>query len=636
MIDSHRMRRIASSCVLAFVVSSFAACGGGGGGSDDDGGSSGGGANSGGDSSNNPTAARGLDANGNIVDPGPSAPNVYQKPEDNGQPIEIELTIHKADPNGACRGDDPDTPDIDEEDYSGCTLADLNGGQDPDDRGDTDSDDAFDPELSATVYIPKYDQTFESVGGMEVRGSSTRQTKQKSYKIEFSDGKWFGMDRLLLNKNPYDLTRIRDKLAFDLFRQVDDITSLRTQFVRLYVTDENHPERKRQDFGLFTNLEQVGVDWAKNHGQEPDSDILFPNQFTFQSPQTTPGLKGDPFSDAFTRIIVFGGKNHDPEVLLDMLNAVNDEGQDFDTTFRTYFHPDNFRTWLALNILISNYDTNSQNFDLYRPDEITQFYFLPWDYDSAWDFYGQPDQKAAGSNLPRWQHGLSNWWHMKLVKRYIKNGGVPALTAKMDALRSGPVSKQSVKELIGRYPDADRIVASPVDRNQLPLDNTSSKSAAEQVRDEINRLPQTIDTSYQQYKQTLERPMPMYLSAVADGGSLRLVWDESYDIQGDAIVYDVRLAKSPIRGGLDDACTDEDEAMPMLDTDVVYQKQGIKGTAVVPDVQITPGRYYLQVVARDDNGYCQGNSEGFYSEDDERTYYGALRFEYDGSGITYP
>lgn len=72
--------------MLVFVTAGLGACGGGGGGSDDDGGSgggsSGGDGDTGGGSTVDPSQVPGLDANGDIVDPGANATVSYALPDD--------------------------------------------------------------------------------------------------------------------------------------------------------------------------------------------------------------------------------------------------------------------------------------------------------------------------------------------------------------------------------------------------------------------------------------------------------------------------------------------------------------------------------------------------------------------------
>lgn len=644
MLELLLRRTQVRSLITAAVVASLSACGGGGGGSDDDGGGGGGGTPN---PPTEPVSVLGLDENGRIMDPGPTTPNIYTQPDDSGI-IEIEVTIlPPPNPGGPCRGDDPTTPDVDEEDYSGCTLADLNGGDDPNNLGDTEGDDAFDPELRATIRIGDLELFSDEV---EVRGASSRFSKQKSYKVEFDDNDgeyeqedWFRMERLQLNKHPYDLSRIRNKLAFDLFREVGNFPSLRTQFVHVYLYDQTDPALRdvRQDAGLFTNVEYMDDKWARYHGQEEESNIFKTEEFSFRSLEETPELLAAVDSDEFETVLESKGDDESSAKLLEMLRAVNDDSNNFNTVLNRYFNQDNFETWLGINILLANADSNTQNFYLYRPSQIDQFYFTPWDYDGAFDFYGQPAEPDDG--LPRWQEGVSNWWLMPLVERYIRAGNVPSLTAKINELFNGPVSPSSVDEMIEGYPTEGAggiidISTSNQDGEYLPTGDASDPAQA--MLDEIERLPETVTEARQRYLNALDRPMPVFMGVEATSGGLRLTWDESYDIQGDSLVYDVRIGSDPTLASNLAACTDQDDPMPVINGDVYSSSpDGLTGRSVTIPTPAA-GDYYMQVVVRDSNGYCQSAFDSYFYEgdpdtsDDDEIYNGVYGFNFDGTAIT--
>ncbi|MES1933802.1 spore coat protein CotH [Salinisphaera shabanensis T35B1] len=626
--------------VVLGLVGALSACGSGGGGSDDDDGGGNGGTPGGGPTE--PVSVLGLDANGEIVDPGPTQPEIYLEPDDS-EIIRVNVRIlAPSNPGGPCQGAGPDT----EEDYSGCTLADLNGGDNPNDLGDTDGDDAFDPELSAVVTIPSEGLTLFS-DELEVRGASSRFSKQKSYKVEFDDDDgeypedWFRMERLQLNKHPYDLSRIRNKLAFDLFRQVDNFPSLRTQFVHVYVVDEANPGAGEQDAGLFTNVEYMDDKWARYHGQEEESNIFKTEEFSFRSLEETPELLADVDSDEFETVLESKGDDESSAKLLEMLRAVNDDSNNFSEVLNRYFNQDNFETWLGINILLANADSNTQNFYLYRPSQIDQFYFTPWDYDGAFDFYGQPAEPDDG--LPRWQEGVSNWWLMPLVERYIRAGNVPSLTAKVNELFNGPVSPTRVEEIISGYPiegpgNIIDISTSNQDGQFLPTGGASDPAQA--MLDEIERLPETVTEARQRYLNALDRPMPVFMGVEATSGGLRLTWDESYDIQGDSLVYDVRIGSDPTLGSNLAACTDQDDPMPVINGDVYSSSpDGLTGRSVTIPTPAA-GDYYMQVVVRDSNGYCQSAFDSYFYEgdpdtsDDDEIYNGVYGFNFDGTAIT--
>ena len=75
---------------------------------------------------------------------------------------------------------------------------------------------------------------------IRVRGNSSSVREQKSYKLDLDDtaGLWRGQSNIALNKSVFDVTRIKNKLYFDMLKDVDNVPSIRTQFVRLFIKDE--------------------------------------------------------------------------------------------------------------------------------------------------------------------------------------------------------------------------------------------------------------------------------------------------------------------------------------------------------------------------------------------------------------
>ena len=65
---------------------------------------------------------------------------------------------------------------------------------------------------------------------IRIRGNSSTVKPQKSYKLDLDDeaGLWRGQSNIALNKSAFDVTRIRNKLYFDMLKEVEDVPSLRT------------------------------------------------------------------------------------------------------------------------------------------------------------------------------------------------------------------------------------------------------------------------------------------------------------------------------------------------------------------------------------------------------------------------
>ena len=120
---------------------------------------------------------------------------------------------------------------------------------------------------------------------ISLRGNSARYDAQKSYKIKLYDetGLWNDQRVLNLNKHSNDFSRVRNKLSFDLMETVPDLTSLRTQFVHLYVKDltARGNAGTYEDYGLYTHVEQANGKFLKTHWLDPHGYLYKVRFFEF-------------------------------------------------------------------------------------------------------------------------------------------------------------------------------------------------------------------------------------------------------------------------------------------------------------------------------------------------------------------
>ncbi len=144
---------------------------------------------------------------------------------------------------------------------------------------------------------------------IQIRGNSTSAKIQKSYKIELRSraGEWRGQTTLNLNKQYSDSTRARNKLTFDLLKRIPNMTSLRTQFVRLFVKDEttDPPKTTFVDYGLFTQVEQPNKKFLRSHLLDPNGHLYKATFFEFLRYPDQIRMADDPlisriFSKAFS------------------------------------------------------------------------------------------------------------------------------------------------------------------------------------------------------------------------------------------------------------------------------------------------------------------------------------------------
>lgn len=483
---------------------------------------------------------------------------------------------------------------------------------------DIDDTDICEPEINVNFQADGYPVTTAYNAKMRMRGSSTRLAQQKSYRVKLRSTSpcststtypcWRNDEiTLQFNKHPYDLTRVRNKLAFDLMRDIPYLNSLRTQFAHITYNDGTADA----DLGLFTHVEKMGKEYLGNRGYNVSSNIYKANEFNFNSDDKLV-LDGSTPGPDFEDILEIENTSGDHSAVVAMVNALNDYDADFDTTFNRYFNRNNYLAWLATNILMGNHDTRSQNFALYQPAGGERFYFLPWDYDGALGYENQPDVLAEGRTYDYTLLGLSNWWDSPLHRRFLQQpGNIQLVIAAVEDIRSKYLTAANISSKTSAYkPWVESLIKQNPDLARLPTDSGSALSNAEQWDAEYNRLPDVIEDNYQRFISGLEKPMPFWLSACTSGGQLVLDWGWPlpFDIQGGALKYTVKVATTP----------------DFLPGTLVYGPTVINSATSVSIAQPASGTYYLQVMAADRNGHT---TRGFNHVDiGDQRYFGVMDF----------
>ncbi|MDX8366092.1 CotH kinase family protein [Cytobacillus sp. IB215665] len=445
--------------------------------------------------------------------------------------------------------------------------------------------------------------TSDANASISIRGKSTRIAPQKSYKINLHDraGLWRGQKTLNLNKHPYDPTRVRNKLSFDYFTEIANLTSVRTQFVQLYVKDltSGRTNEQFEDYGLFTHVEQVNERFLASHGLDPNGNLYKASNFEFYRYPEQLRLESDPLFDKgqFESILENkGSKDH--QQLLDMLDDVNNKTLNINDVVNEHFDKENYLTWVAANILVGNTDIMTQNYYLYSPINSKKWYFLPWDYDGAWR---EPIEEGEVRQYPEWHTGLSNYWGSVLHNRFFKDPtNVDALTKKIEELSQTINPNQTRKMLDEYYNTVYKFVNSAPDLSYLRVNIAN-------FDDSYYSMVNVTEQNMKSYFTNLEKPMPFFLGVTHEGnGSYLLTWDPSYDVQGDDISYVVQVSRDPSF------------------LDIVYEKKDMIDTKSSID-QLDPGQYFLRVTAIDSKGNVQYAFDQ-YEDSDGVKYFGILAF----------
>ncbi|WP_310832542.1 exopolysaccharide Pel transporter PelG [Paenibacillus pedocola] len=435
-------------------------------------------------------------------------------------------------------------------------------------------------------------------GTISLRGNTARYASQRSYKIKLNDqaGQWNDQSTINLNKHSYDPSRLRNKLSFDLFETIPNMASLRTRFVHLYVKDLSDGNTsaavKYSDYGLYTQIEQPNKSFLKNHWLDPYGELYKATMFEFLRYPDDLKLQDDPDYDKAkfeSHLEIQGREDHTK--LLAMLDDVNNMSMPINEVIEKHFDLDNYLTWLASNILMDNMDTDAQNFLLYSPLNSDKWYFIPWDYDGAWEL-----QRNINSIGP-YNSGISNYWSVKLHNRFFRsNENVQLLQDKIDELYRDYINSDTIAKQIALYsPITEKFAAQSPDKDFFPIliGDIPSDSIA------ISTVP---ERSIERFKEDVQKPKPFFLDDLQQEGTGTLfTWDASYDLQGDNLLYTFTLAKDP------------------LFTNIVKQTN-TADTSLNLD-RLSPGTYYWKVTVSDGNGHSQIAFDIYYDSDDT-PYYG--------------
>ena len=445
---------------------------------------------------------------------------------------------------------------------------------------------------------------------VQIRGQTSSMNAQKNYKIRLKDahGSWHGQQTIALNKHQSDGLRYRNKLAFDLLKEIPQLMSLRTQFVHLYVKDQTtDPANERfQDYGLYTQVEQLNKTALRAHGLDRYGQLYKVNAFEFYRDEDTIRLETDPDFDqkAFEARLEIKG-DHDHSKLIRMLEEINDYSVKSDQLISDWLDEENIAYWMAFQILMGNADTQNRNFYIYSPKNVDRFYILPWDLDGAL-FYEQYALMGRSENSS-WERGISNYWGNILFRRCLQSAHFRSvLNEAIEDLRTHVLTKEHMTSMAERYAAVVKsYVYQQPDIMNAPLTEAQYDTLTENIY-------QNVEEAYQSYRASLDKPMPFYIGVPEpDGqGKLRIVWDPSYAFRDGTLLYHASITRNSDG------------------TEVVASYEGAWPewtTELLP-----AGQYFLKVSVTDDAGHTQDAFDYYVTEDGK--VYGTKCFYVDADG----
>lgn len=444
---------------------------------------------------------------------------------------------------------------------------------------------------------------------VQIRGQTSSKLPQKNYKISVKDnkGEWRGQTTIALNKHQSDGLRFRNKMAYDLMAGIDEMMSLRTTFVHLYVKDTTAGGSGQfVDYGLYTQVEQLNKTALKTHGLDKNGHLYKINLFEFYRYEDVIRMADDPLYDldAFEELLEIKGDD-DHSKLIQMLEAVNDYGRPAEDVLEEYFDIENMAYWMAFHLLVGNRDTQSRNVYIYSPLNSNKWYFYSWDNDGM--LKRTEYALADRSDGQGWEDGVSNYWGNVLFQRALKTETFrTALDNAVEDLRAY-LSPQRIDDMTETY----SAVVKPYlyqmpDIQYAPLTQTQYDEVAAALNGEI-------ETNYRSYKESYEKPMPFYIGVPRkEEEQMVYQWDAAYSFSGEAVTYTFELASDYTFA--DPIIRQEDLLLPEYKGDLLPE-----------------GQYFMRVTAANASGYEQYAFDYYVIETGK--VYGVKCFYVDQDGV---
>ena len=191
---------------------------------------------------------------------------------------------------------------------------------------------------------------------------------------EIENQRFFGFKKLSLASNYRDSSLLREKVVADIFRAAG-VPAPRTAFYRLYVDHGNGLEY----FGLYTMVEIPADTMLEKNFGNSDGNLYKPEGTgaTFATYDEASFDKESNEDEADWS---------DVKALFDALHSDRSDAAAWRASLEKTLNVDGFLRWLAVNMLIQNWDTYgrmSHNYYLYNNSADGLLNWIPWDNNEA-------------------------------------------------------------------------------------------------------------------------------------------------------------------------------------------------------------------------------------------------------------
>jgi spore coat protein H len=249
------------------------------------------------------------------------------------------------------------------------------------------------------VYVP-VDITLDGITwthvGMRYKGNSSLKTAVKegisklAFRLNFDkfeddypsihNQRFYGFDKMTFSNAFKDPSRIRDKLAADIFRR-GGVPAARSAFARVYVDFGAGPTY----FGLYTMIEDPSDKMLASQFADGSGNLYKPE------PMRGPDSGGATFvsfvEEDFDKKTNPDSGYDDVKAVIEALGADRSNAESWRAGLEAVFDVEGFLRWLAINQTIENWDSYlciPHNYYVYAdPGNGGRVTWIPWDLNEA-------------------------------------------------------------------------------------------------------------------------------------------------------------------------------------------------------------------------------------------------------------
>lgn len=227
--------------------------------------------------------------------------------------------------------------------------------------------------------------------GIRFRGNTSRDKVKKSFKISFNtyvQGRDFhGLEKLNLNAETNDVSLMRSKLSWELFRYLG-VPGSRCNHVLLYINNAF--------YGVYVNTEHIDETFVKSRFGNNDGNLykcLWPADLVYLG-EDPEAYKFD-HDDRRAYDLRINEEWDDYADLAGLIGVINqaEEGR-FPEELEDVFNVQQYLKVMAVDVMTGNWDGyigNRNNYYLYRDQSTGRFEYIPYDLDNTFgiDWLGE-------------------------------------------------------------------------------------------------------------------------------------------------------------------------------------------------------------------------------------------------------